>query len=91
MVVGLGIYLGWKFIAAALLVLYLLNTYVYFGRHPFWNYVNGTAPKLLAPLKKIQLRAGRVDFAPVAGIVIIFFAAELVERGLAALNTRLPL
>ena len=73
----------------------LLNTYIYFGKHPFWNYVNATAQTLLAPLRKIPLRAGRVDFAPVVGIVIIFFAAELAERvsGLvlcaaAALNRR---
>jgi len=89
-IIGLNSYLLWKFIAAALLVLHLLNTYIYFGRHPFWNYVNATAQNLLAPLRKIPLRAGRVDFAPVAGIAIIFFAAELAGRGLAWLYTRLP-
>ena len=89
-IIGLNSYLVWKFIAAALLVLHLLNTYIYFGRHPFWNYVNATAQNLLAPLRKIPLRAGRVDFAPVAGIAIIFFAAELAGRGLAWLYTRLP-
>ena len=89
-VIGLGSYLAWKFIAAALLGLHLLNTYIYFGRHPFWNYVNATAQTLLAPLRKIPLRAGKVDFAPVVGIVIIFFAAELAERGLIWLCARLP-
>jgi uncharacterized protein YggT (Ycf19 family) len=91
LVIGLGSYLAWKFIAAALLVLHLLNTYVYFGKHPFWNYVNATAQALLAPLRKIPLRAGRVDFAPVIGIAIIFFAAELAQRGLVWLYAWLPL
>jgi uncharacterized protein YggT (Ycf19 family) len=89
-VIGLGGYLAWKFIAAALLVLRLLNTYIYFGRHPFWNYVNAAAQTLLAPLRKIPLRAGRVDFAPVAGIAVIFFAGELAARALTWLYARLP-
>jgi hypothetical protein len=90
LVIGLGSYLAWKFGAAALLVLHLLNTYIYFGKHPLWNYINATAQTLLAPLWKIPLRAGRVDFAPVVGIAIIFFAAELTEHGLVWLYTRLP-
>ena len=90
LVVGLGSYLVWKFAAAALLGLHLLNTYIYFGKHPFWNYVNVTAQTLLAPLQKIPLRAGRVDFAPVVGIAIIFSAAELAEHGLIWLYARLP-
>jgi uncharacterized protein YggT (Ycf19 family) len=91
LVIGLGSYLVWKFIAAALLALHLLNTYIYFGRHSFWNYINATAQNLIAPLRKIPLRVGKVDFAPLVGIVIIFFAAELAERGLAWLYARLPL
>lgn len=90
LVIGLGSYLAWKFVAAALLVLHLLNTYIYFGRHPFWSYVNATAQTLLAPLRKIPLRAGRADFAPVVGIAAIFFAAELAERALAWLYAKLP-
>jgi uncharacterized protein YggT (Ycf19 family) len=90
LVVGLGSYLAWKLVAAALLGLHLLNTYIYFGRHPVWNYVNAAAQTVLAPLGKIPLRAGRVDFAPVVGIAIIFFAAGLAERGLGWLYTRLP-
>ena len=89
-VIGLAGYLVWKFIAAALLALHLVNTYVYFGKHPFWNYVNATAQKLTAPLRKIPLRTGRVDFAPVVEIALIFLAAELAERLLVWLYARLP-
>jgi uncharacterized protein YggT (Ycf19 family) len=89
-VIGLGSYLAWKYVAATLLVLCLLNTYIYFGKHPFWNYVNTTAQMLLAPLRKIPLRAGRVDFTPVAGIALVFLAAELAQRGLGWLYGRLP-
>jgi uncharacterized protein YggT (Ycf19 family) len=91
LVIALGSYLVWKFLIAALLMLHLLNSYVYFGRHPFWNYVNATAKQLLRPLEKIPLRAGRADFAPVAGIALVFLLAELAARGLIFVYGRLSL
>jgi uncharacterized protein YggT (Ycf19 family) len=82
LLIGLGSYLVWKYVIGVLLLLHLLNSYVYFGRHPFWNYVNATAQTLLQPLRRVPLRAGRLDFAPVAGIALVFLAAELAGRGL---------
>jgi uncharacterized protein YggT (Ycf19 family) len=90
LVIGLGSYLAWKFAAGALLVLYLLNSYIYFGKHPFWNYVASEAQTLLRPFRVIPLRAGKVDFAPVLGIALVFLLGELAERGLAALYLKLP-
>ncbi|HXI70242.1 MAG TPA: hypothetical protein VNN22_07780 [Verrucomicrobiae bacterium] len=90
LVIGLASYLAWKFLAVALLVLRLLNSYIYFGKHPFWNYVNTTAQVLLSPLGKIPLRAGRADFAPVVGIAVVILAAELAWRALTYLHARLP-
>ena len=89
-VVGLGSYLVWKFPAGAILALHLLNSYVYFGRHPFWKYINATANTMLAPLKGIPLRAGRVDFAPVVAVGLVFLAAEGAGRALNYLYGRLP-
>jgi uncharacterized protein YggT (Ycf19 family) len=91
LVIALGSYLVWKFLIAALLALHLLNSYIYFGKHPFWNYVNATAKKLLRPLEKIPLRAGKADFAPVAGIALVFLLAGLGEFFLAWLYGRLSL
>lgn len=90
LVIGLASYLVWKFPLGAILVLHLLNSYVYFGKHPFWNYVNAVAQNLLQPLKKIPLRAGKVDFAPVVALTLLFFAAELAGHGLSQLYVRLP-
>lgn len=81
-VIGLRSYLVWKFLIAAILILHLLNSYIYFGRHPLWNYVNVLAKRLLRPLESIPLRAGKVDFAPVVGIALVFLLAELAERAL---------
>ena len=89
LLIGLGSYLVWKYVIGVLLALHLLNSYVYFGRHPLWNYVNATARTLLQPLRRVPLRAGRVDFAPVVGIALVFLLAGLAERGLIFIYGRL--
>lgn len=82
MVMGLSSYLVWKIPACGILVLYLLSSYIYFGRHPVWNYIEVTAQTLLRPIKTVPLRIGRVDFAPVVAMAILFFLFEAAERGL---------
>jgi uncharacterized protein YggT (Ycf19 family) len=64
------------------LALYLLSSYIYFGRHPIWNYIDVTAQTLLRPIKSIPLRVGRVDFAPVLAMAVLFFLFEAAERAL---------
>jgi uncharacterized protein YggT (Ycf19 family) len=90
LVIGLGSFLAWKYLAGALLALHLLNSYIYFGKHPFWSYVNAEAQTLLSPLRRVPLQAGKADFAPVVGIVLVFLAAELAGRGLVSLYGKLP-
>jgi uncharacterized protein YggT (Ycf19 family) len=88
--VGLNSYLVWKYLIGALLTLHLLNSYIYFGKHPFWSYVNAEARTLLSPLRAVPLQMGRADFAPVVVLVLVFLAAELARRGLFFLYGRLP-
>ncbi len=90
LVIALGSYLVWKYPIGALLTLHLLNSYIYFGRHPFWAYVHAEAQALLSPLRRLPLRLGRVDFAPVVGVALVFLAAELAGRGLVLLYGKLP-
>ena len=91
LVIGLESYLVWKFLIAALLVLHLLGSYIYFGKNPFWKYVDATAQNLLSPLEKIPLRLGNADFAPIVGIALAFLFAELAGRGLVVIYSRLSL
>jgi uncharacterized protein YggT (Ycf19 family) len=79
--IGLSSYLVWKFLIGLLLLLHLLSSYIYFGKHPVWSYVTVTAQKILRPLNGIPLRVKRVDFSPVVGIALVFLAAYLVENG----------
>jgi uncharacterized protein YggT (Ycf19 family) len=62
----------------------------YLGKHPFWAYVNAEAQTLLSPLRLVPLQAGKADFAPVVGIMLVFLAAELAGRGLVLLYGKLP-
>jgi len=90
-VIGLGAYLAWKYLIGGVLLLWLLTTYVYLGGGAFWNFVSLTGRNLLLPLRWAPLRIGKVDFAPVVAIAVVFFASEQAERGLTLLYARLPL
>jgi len=90
-VVGLGSILIWKYLVAALLVLRIANDYVFLGDLAFWRFVNATSRNLLKPLAWLPLRAGHVDFAPVAGVIMVMALFELGGYGLSQLYRRLPL
>ena len=81
-IIALQSYLTWEFPLAVLLALYLFNSYIYFGNHPVWNYVDAVGQKLLSPLKKIPLSLGKADFTSVVGIALVFLIAEFAGRGL---------
>jgi uncharacterized protein YggT (Ycf19 family) len=72
--------LVWKHAIAAVLLLDFLNNYVYFGNHSVWNFVGASARTLLAPLRRLPLRLGRMDFAAVLGILIVLLAGEFLQR-----------
>jgi uncharacterized protein YggT (Ycf19 family) len=90
-VIGLAAYLAWKYLMVAVLLLHLLNSYVYLGNQPLWTFVNTTARQLVAPLRWLPLRLGKVDLSPLVGLAVILLAAELGANGLTRLYQRLPL
>ncbi|HEU5069387.1 MAG TPA: hypothetical protein VFV96_03130 [Verrucomicrobiae bacterium] len=89
-VLSLSTYPPWKHLIGAVLVLHLLNNYIYFGNHPVWGFINTTARRLLQPLGWTP-RIGMADFTPLVGIALVFVAAEFIQRGLTWLYPRLPL
>lgn len=89
-VIGLAAMLAWKPLLAAVLLLHTLTSYVYLGSTPFWKFVSDTARQLLRPINRLPLRAGKVDFAPLAGLALVFLIAELAGRALPWLYLRLP-
>lgn len=81
-VVGLGVYLVWKYVLAAVLILYVCNSYIYFGKWPFWNFIEQTGRQILMPLRRIPLCLRKVDFAPFVALAIVLFAGELASQKL---------
>jgi hypothetical protein len=63
LLIGLGSYLVWQYLIGALLALHLLNSYVYFGGHPLWKYVNAAARTLLQPLRRAGSALGRAGLS----------------------------
>ena len=89
-VIGLSSYLSWKYIIAGVLTLHAVSSYVYLGSHPYWGSVTAVARQMLRPLKPVPLSAGRVDFAPLVGIALVFILSRMAEAWLAKLYSILP-
>jgi uncharacterized protein YggT (Ycf19 family) len=60
-----------KYLLFALLAAHLIITYVYLGANPVWEFINTTSKNLLSPLRNLPLRFGRIDFAPILGIILV--------------------
>lgn len=75
LVCGVAACLAWKYFLLALLTLHVVNSYVYLGEHPLWNFVSATARNLLRPLARLPLRAGRIDFAPFVVLALVWLVA----------------
>jgi uncharacterized protein YggT (Ycf19 family) len=81
LLLGLGSYLAWKILIAGVLALHFVSSYVYFGRHAFWQHLAEIARTLLRPLRFVPWRVGKMDFAPLVGILLVFLLAHAVEFG----------
>ncbi len=79
-VVGIGTYLAWKYLILGILLCHLVNTRVYLGAAPIWNYLDAAARNLLSPLRWLPLRAGRIDFLPLLAITIVILLAHFIEN-----------
>lgn len=74
LLIGVGAYLAWWPLLIGALVLHVLNSYIYFGAHPFWGFVEATGRRILSPLAALPLRVGRIDFAPVPVLALLWAA-----------------
>jgi uncharacterized protein YggT (Ycf19 family) len=79
-VIGAGTYLAWKYLLLGVLLCHLVNAQVYLGNAPVWNYLDVTARNLLSPLRRLPLRAGRVDFLPLLVMAMVVLLAHLIEN-----------
>lgn len=89
LVIGAASLLLWKYLLIAILVIHLVNTYVYLGDWPFWQFASNTAKNLLAPFRRIPLQIGRLDLAPVFAVLVILGICAALETALPRLFQRL--
>lgn len=68
---GLILYWTVKYLLLALLTVHFIINYVYLGANPVWEFINTTSKNLLSPLRKLPLQLGRIDLAPILGIILI--------------------
>ncbi len=71
LLIGLGLLFSLKYLLPAVLLLYLVASYVYVGSSPFWDYISSTGRNLLAPLRWAPLRFSRLDLTPLVAAVLI--------------------
>jgi len=87
-VIGAGAWLPVAYLLSCILLLHILNTYVFLGDYALWQFVTQTARRFLKPF--LFLRLGRFDFAPFIGVIVIVLAAGFLERFLESLYQSLP-
>lgn len=78
--IALASFFSLKYLIPPVLFADLLASYVYFGRNPVWEFMNTTARNILAPLRRLPLRAGKVDFAPLVGLGLALLLLHWLPR-----------
>lgn len=89
LVIGLSAWLPWAYLVAGVLALHFLASYVYFGRAPFWNFLQASARQFLRPLASLPLRLGKLDLTPLLGLALMIVIIIFAPRGLTWLYQRL--
>lgn len=82
LLVGFAACFSLKYLIPALLFAHWVAGYVYFGNSPLLEFLGVTARKLLAPLRPLPLRVGKLDLAPLAGIVVAILALHVLPNWL---------
>lgn len=75
---SLAVILVWSYLLIVLLALHFLNSYIYFGSSPFWNFVALSGRNLLWPLRWLHL--GKMDLAPLVGIALLLVISERLAK-----------
>lgn len=79
-------YMSWVPPLIAVLLLYTLASYVYFGDSAFWNFVQVSGSNLLG---KLRLQSRRIDWAPLAALAVLLWVGWKGRWGLVCGGARL--
>jgi uncharacterized protein YggT (Ycf19 family) len=88
-VITVILYLTLKFLLLTFLIAHLIITYVYLGTNPLWEFINTTSRNFISPLNRLPLRLGKIDLAPIIGIIlVVVFLYILPHQILAVLDRK---
>ena len=85
----LGSLLLWQYLLAAIIILFLFHSYIFIGNSPFWEFIEGAGQTLLAPMRRLPLRWGKIDGTPVVALALVFVVAHHGARAIEVLFHRL--
>jgi hypothetical protein len=88
LLVGVGMWCHWRWLVLAILGLHFLNSYVYLGTSPIWDFVQQTGSRLARPFA--WLRLGRLDLSAWPAGLIYFGIPTLLATGFPPLRVWLP-
>ncbi len=90
-VVATSVWLSLKWLLCGILLLRLVNTYIYFGNHPLWDFIHRIGGLLIRPLGWLPVRFGKLDFTPVVAAAIVWTVWWAGGVGLMRMFARLNL
>ncbi len=88
MVVGASGWCMWRWLVLGILALHFVNSYVYLGAHPVWDFVQQTGTRMCRPFR--GLRLGRADFSALPAALVYFGIPALLAGGFPVLRAWLP-
>jgi uncharacterized protein YggT (Ycf19 family) len=78
--VAVALLFSLKFLVPAVLLVYFLTSYVYLGSNPLWEFIGAAARTVLAPLGGLPLRVGKLDLAPLVGVILVLLLLHVAPR-----------
>jgi len=92
LIVGLGGWLSWRWVLSVLLIVGFTSSHIYFGRHPFWEFVDSAYRQIRKAVRWVPLRIGRIDLAAPLLLGGVWCATWILWEGVPrTITARLPL
>ena len=85
---GLSHFCVLRWLLVGVLLLHLLNLYVYLGSHPFWDFIQQTGDRLSKPFSFARL--GQLDLSPIPATLVLWCGMNLLGFGFPWLKSALP-
>ncbi len=77
LLMGIGLWLKLRWLIFGVLLLHLMNSYVYFGNHPFWAFISQCGRKISKLASWLPLHLGKIDLRPVGAAAMVFLICSV--------------